>query len=110
MSVFIDEASNVSRSFSNNFFNQRFNDEKVNVIKSIILALNTSYHVGLKNEKTRKEYRNCISRSFNNRKIDENYISEVINECYEIFLDEICLPPAIARNQVIYLTTENPML
>lgn len=72
-----------------------------NLINSIILALNTSYHVGLQNEETRLAYRTEISKSFENAEIDENYLTEVINNCYEIFLDEISLPAAIARNQVI---------
>jgi len=67
---------------------------------TIILALNTTYHVGLQNEQTRLAYRNCISKSFENTEINETYITEVINNCYEIFLDEISLPAAIARNQV----------
>jgi len=71
-----------------------------NLINSIILALNTTYHVGLQNEQTRLAYRNCISKSFENTEINETYITEVINNCYEIFLDEISLPAAIARNQV----------
>ena len=75
---------------------------KENLINSIILALNTTYHVGLQNEHTKRAYRNCISDSFENHEINEKYITEVINNCYEIFLDEISLPAAIARNQVMF--------
>ena len=37
----------------------------------------------------------------NNQKITAEYILEEINYCYEVFLDEIKLPDAIARNQAL---------
>ena len=71
---------------------------KSDIINSIILALNTTYHVGLQNDETRIVYRKYISKSFENPQIYHIYIAEVINNCYEILLDEISLPAAITRN------------
>lgn len=71
-----------------------------NLILSIILSLNTCYHVKLHNEETRRKYRQDIAAIFNNEIIDEERISQQINLCYEAFLEEIQLPNAIARNQV----------
>lgn len=76
------------------------NDELV--LNSIILALNACYHVGLQSEQTRLEYRNEILRLLRSSfKVDQNQIVDVINNCYEVFLDEISLPDAIARNQAL---------
>lgn len=76
-----------------------------NLTSSIILALNTCYHVGLQSEESRKKFRievisKCFIRNgFNN--VNDNYILEVIDSCYDIFLNEIKLPDAIARNQAL---------
>lgn len=70
-----------------------------NLVLSVILALNTCYHVKLHNEETRQKYRQDIAAVFNNNLITEEVISEQINLCYEAFLEEIQLPNAIARNQ-----------
>lgn len=74
-----------------------------NLLTSIILALNACYHVGLQTEESRTEYRQEISKSLRTifSQVDENYIAAEINFCYEVFLDEIHLPDAIARNQAL---------
>ena len=61
--------------------------EKLNFITSIILALNTCYHVGLQSDVTRKEYREKVSEIFlaNNHRISSEYMLEEINYCYEVF-------------------------
>ena len=90
-----------------NYLNQSIEEKEQediisdNLINSIILALNTTYHVGLQNEKTKLEYRVCIAQQFGIHEIDEKYITEVINSCYEVFLNEIKLPSAIAKNQAL---------
>ncbi len=50
--------------------------EKLNFTTSIILALNTCYHVGLQSDVTRKEYREKVSEIFlaNNHRINSEYI------------------------------------
>ena len=75
-------------------------DLERNFTRAIILALNTCYHVGLQNEESRLKFRNSIAPIFKSQSIDANFISDEINLCYEVFLDEIQLPDAIARNQV----------
>ena len=77
--------------------------ESFELIIATILALNTCYHVGLQSDQTRKEYREKISEIFMtvNSLITPDFILEEINYCYEIFLDEINLPDAIARNQAL---------
>jgi len=61
--------------------------ENLNFTTSIILALNTCYHVGLQSDVTRKEYREKVSEIFlaNNHRINSEYILEEINYCYEVF-------------------------
>lgn len=76
--------------------------ESFNFIRAIILALNTCYHVGLQNEVSRERFRANIAPIFMSPSIDSNFISDEINLCYEVFLDEIQLPDAIARNQVLF--------
>ncbi len=79
-------------------------DEKVSDLeKALILSLNTCYHVGLQNEKMRKSYLDGIVSLFNSKYITRGFMEREINACYEVFLDEIHLPNAIARNQVIIL-------
>lgn len=78
-------------------------DSNENLLASILLALNACYHVGLQTEESRTEYRQEISKSLRTifSQVDENYIAAEINYCYEVFLDEIHLPDAIARNQAL---------
>lgn len=76
--------------------------EDINFNRAILLALNTCYHVGLQNEASRERYRTNIAPIFRNPSIDSDYINDEINICYEVFLDEIQLPDAIARNQVLF--------
>ncbi|CAF0824304.1 unnamed protein product, partial [Brachionus calyciflorus] len=71
-----------------------------NLISSLILALNACYHVGLQSEDSRRDYRRQISTCFPNN-INDDFILNEIDKCYEIFLDEIHLPDAIARNQAL---------
>lgn len=77
------------------------------IIKSIIMALNTCYHVGLQSEDTRRLYRREIADCFRAFKavdliqFDEAMIKEQVNSCYEVFLNEIKLPDAIAKNQAL---------
>ena len=76
-------------------------DEGVsNLSRALILSLNTCYHVGLQNEKMRRSYLDGIAPLFKSRHITSSYMDKEINVCYEVFLDEIQLPNAIARNQV----------
>ena len=75
---------------------------ELNLIRAIILSLNTCYHVGLQSEESRLEYRHSICEYFNNTSVTERFIANEINLCYEVFLDEIHLPNAIARNQVTF--------
>jgi hypothetical protein len=65
--------------------------EKLNFITSLILALNTCYHVGLQSDVTRKEYREKVSEIFlaNNHRISSEFILEEINYCYEVFYFKI---------------------
>ena len=78
-------------------------NQNLNLTTAIILALNTCYHVGLQSDETRKDYRNKISENFyaNKQRITAEDILKEINYCYEVFLDEIKLPDAIARNQAL---------
>ena len=73
--------------------------EDLSLKYSIVLALNACYHVGLSNEDTRTEYRKRIASCFGDT--HEDLIADIINQCYEVFLDEIDLPTAIARNQAL---------
>lgn len=76
-------------------------DENI-VLDSIILALNTCYHVGLQSRNTRSDYLKEIHQVINKKiKLTKDYIGEVINNCYELFLNEINLPEAIARNEAL---------
>ena len=79
-------------------------ENSTNFIRSTILALNTCYHVGLQSENTREAYRTAISRCYtqnNQHQVTVEFILDEINTCYEVFLDEIKLPDAIARNQAL---------
>ena len=60
--------------------------ENLNLITSIILALNTCYHVGLQSDVTRKEYRDKVCEIFiiDNSRIRADYLLEEINCCYEV--------------------------
>lgn len=60
--------------------------ENVTLITSIILALNTCYHVGLQSDVTRKEYRDKVCEIFiiDNSRISAEYLLEEINCCYEV--------------------------
>ena len=71
------------------------------LIKSIILSLNICYHVGLQSEASREKFRENVIPVFKNRSITSDYMAKEIDSCYEVFLDEIQVPNAIARNQVI---------
>ena len=80
-----------------------YSDEEVeetgsdmNLLRSIILSLNTCYHVGLQNEQIRREFRENVAPIFGNDKISPEFIAHEINICYEVFLDEIQLPNARA--------------
>jgi hypothetical protein len=68
--------------------------------RALILSLNTCYHVGLQSESMRNKYLDGIAALFKSRRITRNFMDREINACYEVFLDEIQLPNAIARNQV----------
>ena len=68
---------------------------------SIILAMNVCYHVCLQSNETRKEYREGLAECFNDNQIDDESILDMIDSCYEVFLNEIKLPDAIARNQAL---------
>lgn len=74
-----------------------------NLLVSIILALNACYHVCLQNEHVRKQYRQEISKHLRSQWpcVDDEYVMREIDLCYEVFLDEIHLPDAIARNQAL---------
>lgn len=74
-----------------------------NLLGSIILALNACYHVCLQNEHVRKQYRQEISKHLRSTWpcVDDEYVMREIDLCYEVFLDEIHLPDAIARNQAL---------
>lgn len=73
-----------------------------NLLGSIILALNACYHCGLQSEDTRREFRNEICNKLKNSyNVDEKYLRDEIDYCYEVFLDEINPPEAIARNQAL---------
>jgi len=68
--------------------------------RALILSLNTCYHVGLQSESMRNKYLDGIAALFKSRRITRSFMDREINACYEVFLDEIQLPNAIARNQV----------
>jgi hypothetical protein len=69
---------------------------------SVILAMNVCYHACLQNNEVRKDYRIGLANCFGkNNKLDEVFILNVIDSCYEVFLNEIKLPDAIARNQAL---------
>ena len=64
--------------------------------------MNVCYHACLQNNEVRKDYRIGLANCFGNKnKLDEMFILNVIDSCYEIFLNEIKLPDAIARNQAL---------
>lgn len=79
------------------------NNNKNILLSSIILALNACYHVCLQKEETRKEYREEMSKHLRTHwvHVTADYIKKEIDICYEVFLDEIQLPDAIARNQAL---------
>ena len=76
------------------------NQETSDLFRSLILALNTCYHVGLQNEETRTKYLDCVAPIFKAKNITGKFMAKEINLCYEVILDEFQLPNAIARNQV----------
>jgi hypothetical protein len=78
-----DQETMTSSSHRQNLEDQ---SENLNLITSIILALNTCYHVGLQSDVTRKEYRDKVSEIFiiDNSRISADYFLEEINCCYEV--------------------------
>lgn len=84
--------------------NVELNDnDKLNSFNlSVILAMNVCYHACLQNNEIRKDYRiglaKCLESNFG---IQEAFILNAIDSCYEVFLNEIKLPDAIARNQAL---------
>ena len=77
--------------------------QQPNFIISLILALNTCYHVKLQDEKSRLNYRNCIATHLHmfDQQVTETKITKDIDYCYQVFLEDIQLPDAIARNQAL---------
>ncbi len=85
------------------FENNEIDEENFNNFNlSVILAMNVCYHACLQNNEVRKDYRIGLANCFGkNNKLDEVFILNVIDSCYEVFLNEIKLPDAIARNQAL---------
>jgi len=71
------------------------------LVRSVILATSVCYHVCLQNNETREEYRKRIANCFKLKKVTSESIMNIINICHEVFLDEVRLPDAIARNQAL---------
>lgn len=69
--------------------------------RCVILALNVCYHVCLQSNEARKAYRIEVTNCFKEKNINESYMLNEIDLIYEIFLDQIDLPDAIARNQAL---------
>lgn len=84
------------------FFDEANSTEAIGTIKWIMCDRRMNgYHVGLQSESMRNKYLDGIAALFKSRRITRSFMDREINACYEVFLDEIQLPNAIARNQVI---------
>lgn len=84
------------------FFDEANSTEAIGTIKEIMCDRRMNgYHVGLQSESMRNKYLDGIAALFKSRRITRSFMDREINACYEVFLDEIQLPNAIARNQVI---------
>ena len=77
--------------------------QQPNFIISLILALNTCYHVKLQEEKSRFIYRHNMTTHLCkfDQQVAETSIAKDIDYCYQVFLEDIQLPDAIARNQAL---------
>ena len=77
--------------------------QQPNFIISLILALNTCYHVKLQDEKSRSTYRHYIATHLHmfDQQVTETKITKDIDYCYQVFLEDIQLPDAIAKNQAL---------
>jgi E3 ubiquitin-protein ligase RNF213 len=103
-----DGDEEIDEEFENTEIDEEFENTEIdeenfnNFNMSVILAMNVCYHACLQNNEVRKDYRIGLANCFGkNNKLDEVFILNVIDSCYEVFLNEIKLPDAIARNQAL---------